>query len=641
MLIKKFILLFLLLTLPPLVFGQIDKEAVNQMFAKLSKAIEEIDPEQVEKIPYYSIQIAGIHKDMDSLQLILQKTLFQPIAPEGRKYITFSELSGYFKHLERVITEKMSAIDLVFYEGALESLSERDSLTAEKRLRQSIQYNPSYSPSLYALVRLLISRHRIPEAEEFLLKALSKVDTANNIYYAGLWKRASNEVFSGYLRVADLFMKNDDYLSAIQQTANAEALSLKVKIPGGKDSIQAYYSFAHDGMFLGYLRIAQRAIDQKKWDLANIYLEKTTDYQREHKKYILSGNQLTEAYEQLEKEHLISVKAKEQSLQYQKSKKVSKYRKQKRKSYNQKKQPQKIQPLQAPAKAMADSVIVMDTLVRDSVVAKIHSAYFLVWKNQLDTARLILDKCLQDAKNYRFENDREYQNASSELIKRINERYCFSIHSEFDILVSKAFSQINRQNYVDAGEALNKARRLFDDRKDCLLSDSLLNKLETRYKPLIAFTELNEKRSSLLIRGEYAAAYSVSRKMAQFVTEHPEESIRQSYLNTEQFIRKQSDQNLTKAFLQASIDSAYRSDCLLFMQIYKEQNRDNTTIRDEQVKAAHFLADYDYHLHPVVDAGNSFESLNLSSKWYRFFKTAYLKRYKELQKAGQKTELVR
>jgi len=275
----------------------------------------------------------------------------------------------------------------------------------------------------------------------------------------------------------------------------------------------------------------------------------------------------------------------------------------------------------------------MDTAARDTALELIHAAYFLVWKNQLDTARQILARSKNDALRYHFEKDPEFQNAGNELEKRIRERFCFSVHSDFDNQVNKASTQIKRKNYSEAADAILKARQVYSNRGECSLSDSLLTELETRYKPVIHFAELTTKRSTLVIRGEYAAACAVSRAMERFVKAHPDQDILLSWQNTGDFVKKLADQTLTKAFLQASVDSAAVDDCIVLMTVYKDQNGDNKMIRDEQTRAGRLWAEYVFQQHPQENPDTSLEALKLSEKWYKFFKTEYLRRFKELRKA--------
>ncbi len=629
---RIFVYLLVFLTASFSGFCQVLPDSLNLRFSRLSQEIESMNPEIPERIPYYFIRLPELRSGMDSLESLLQNRAGQLILPEPRKYNTFKELQSYFEHFERMINDKMKVIELVFYEGALESLSEGDSLVAEQRLRQSIQYNPSYSPSLYALVRLLIQRHQVEEAETILHHALVKVDTIHNSYYASLWKRASQEVFSAYLRKADQFMRQDDYLSAIQLTHKAENLTNRLNIRNNADSVQAYYSFAHDGMFLGYLRIAQRAIDQKKWDLARLYLQKTRDYLDSNQRYVRSGPQLEQAHERLEQQHLLNIREQQEKPKRAPKNTYAKKRRKSPKTRSAVTRPLRISKTETLVSKTDTLVPVMDTLRRDSILNIIHAAYFLTWKNKLDTAQIILQSSLESAKKYHFDTDREFLNAQQELQHRIEERKCFTVQTTYDLQTSRAALHFKRQNYLEAADALSKAREAIQTGTTCISSDSILQGMEKEYAPIIQFARYKDTRTSYLIRGAIDSAYALSVRIEQWAENQKDPRLEAGSLSPSAFLIAQYDKKLTLAFLEAATRKQNAQDCLKFLEIYRQQGGAAPEAQDQIEQSARLVAETDHKTGSVSDAKKAWAQLHLDADWYKLFKKAYLKRFNQLNK---------
>lgn len=636
MLNRKLLLILLLFPAWHFVFGQVSNDSTLKLFQSLSARIEKIDPDDVENIPLYSIQIPELRKEMDSLCKYIQLNEFRPVQTESRKYNTYNELNDYFNHLSRVVEEKMSTIDLVLYEGALESLGNKDSLLAEQHLRQSIKFNPSYSPSQYKLLRLLVDQNRIGEAEEVFIKALKKIDTTGNIYYTSLWKRAAADVFSGYLRQADHYIITEDFLEAIRQTRLADEFQKKAIIPNSEDSIKTYYTFSHDGMFLGYLKIAQRAINSKKWDLANIYLKKASEYQKQNPEFISSGKLLAETYENLDKQYDHNYKSRDEQIKKIKYKKSSRYKKHHRRHSKPGRKSAKVKIKPVAELPKADSaIVVLDTAARDSIVERIRSAYFLAWKNQLDTARIVLENCKKAAIRFKIDKDTEYKNSIEELEKRILERHCFNVQSSYEIQVNKAISQFNRKNYPEAADALQKARTIYYDPNNCGLNDSLLRYLENTYQPVFAYEKMKDLRSALAVQNDYDRLYAVCIKLDSYVKSQKDQYLFKEHQNLAQFIEGQRDAKLTKSMINIAINSTYTDDCIILMEIYRKQNENKKSLTGEQKSAGKMYATFDYRHNPGKSAKEAFIAMNVDPKWFSYFKIEYLRTFKKLKKSKQ------
>jgi hypothetical protein len=267
---------------------------------------------------------------------------------------------------------------------------------------------------------------------------------------------------------------------------------------------------------------------------------------------------------------------------------------------------------------------VMDTALRDATTSLIYSAFFLVWKNELDSARKLNVWAMEQAKSGHFTDDSVFQKVISELHVRIQERNCFNLQSSFEFYLEKTRNQFGRRQFAEAAISLAKAREVFLQKETCDLSDSLLHKLEARCAPVFAYERIKTARDASLTTADYPQADSLSREMDLMVSRAIELCQEVRHISWMDVISQQRDRSLTAAALQSALHREDVETSLSLIRILRTQSPDPEPYCTLQKRCAHLLAQANKP-EGKEPTRQLLETYGLEDSWYTCLKKEFQK----------------
>lgn len=635
------------------------KSNSDSSFVKFEKQLYSINPENGDQIPVYFVQLDDLQQAILDFSESLKNQAGDTI---NSFYTRWIKAKHYLDSIKPLITGKMGRIDLVLYDEALKYANKGDTAYASQLFIQSLRHNPLYAPAAYELVHIHLKPGSAHLAAFYLDQYSGSVDSALNPYYFGLLKTLAEQVLDNMIAWSNIQIHLDLPLDALEFLEEAISFNDKHPSPLGKEKLQQVVKLAHQGMYSSLLRIGDKALTYKKWDLAEHYYTQAKLYRQENSKYLEDDKAWQKGLEKItaEAERTFLLASQPKPVKY---KKHHGRHREHRYSKVKPKKPARIIPAEAAPDTLVafylkhedscfvkqdyyvalrwcDSAVaanlsrkaVSDSLVRSRyrrsariiILDSVHSAYFLAWKNDRIHAGTILNTSRQYQLKYYLAEDKEVTSAISELDRRLHESLCFSAKSAYEEANYRALSQFMRGNFLEGKDFLDNAKATYLANPTCQLTDSMRINLENKYHGLIlwqgywkeAQQALSVKNYPLFYR-QYSESYNTYKS---YTIEN--KGIRFSDLLS--FIKNQKDRSLTLECISLSLKNNKLDDAWFLINLLKED-------KCKPVILAGQLADCGKQM--ALDDrknGNSDWLLLLkkSGRWFHLIKKSYIREIK-------------
>ncbi len=503
----------------------------DSTFRSLQQKIFSIAPDSVTLIPVYYIQLDDIQNQLDQYCNTAPPTVDSLLTGCLR-------CRARFDSVRTLVVQRMKKIDLVFHDEAVKLKLNGDSSGAEDLLLRSLQYNPSFAPSSFELVSLLLRPNSAMKAGTYYSRFAPLIDTTNG-YYLNLFRELAEQVLDNLVAQAQILVNSNLTFDALDGVQFADDFQKHFPSPGSDGKINLARKQAHQGMYDSYIYMAQRALHSRKYELADQYFKVARDYQKQHAEFIPS--------EEAWKTGIAKAEAPRTEPDPIKKPVV---RKSVHSRWKHKKKHGRTRYYKPPAPVVKAPVLPKDTLVRfyldrclfflkqqdlwsavsafDSAFSVNHrikamddkritdtvtrlvkpvlldttrSAYYLTWKNELALSGNILQAATQWQQHFRLMEDPEVREALQELSQRIREKECFNLSAAYETEVNRAQSQFLRGRYLEGQDHLQEAEKILATDTICPLSDTLVRKVRKNYQGLIEWeTHYKSYRQALSVK---------------------------------------------------------------------------------------------------------------------------------------------
>ncbi|MEI6696383.1 MAG: hypothetical protein WCO13_09960 [Bacteroidota bacterium] len=190
-------------------------------------------------------------------------------------YEYFTETTTQTAQLRVVLNQYISNIDFWFYKKAMEYLAKEDSANASEKIEKSLLVNPFYLPALYQKAMMYLKNSQTASAS----KVAEFVSV--NLYPNGndwMLVKAMNEQI------------NKQYKTRGEKMLKAEYCNESLEIFMQADSFCNYFKssdceyfkngilLSKYGLYRSYLRVADQAMDEHKYSIAETFVLKAKEY---------------------------------------------------------------------------------------------------------------------------------------------------------------------------------------------------------------------------------------------------------------------------------------------------------------------------------------------------------------------------
>jgi hypothetical protein len=270
-----------------------DYYEAKQKLIELDSILNSIDTNNIEKLPFYHIDIKTIEK---AIQNIKNQDFFNTLRLWEKDPALFAStlenVEKKFIAISTKIQQKLNNYEILLYNKALAAPAD----SALKIFKRITLVNPSFSPAYFRLMEIFLQKNNPDSAYYYWEK------TSSLIIPDSITRHSSNITEKLYLQLknkAKSFIEEENFYPALDYLKKDSIICYKQNNFSCKEEVQKYFSQAHYGIYKSFLTIANKALEQKKPSIAYVFLKNAWNYQLAHASYILTNIEIKKFFEQL------------------------------------------------------------------------------------------------------------------------------------------------------------------------------------------------------------------------------------------------------------------------------------------------------------------------------------------------------
>lgn len=251
------------------------------------QALRSIDIGKTDMIMAYDIKLKDIESAFETLYKIDYPGKLQLAANDPlhliEKINTFSDSLYLMKNQMKA---KVVSLDKIYYEKGVLALKNGDIVTAVQHLERSATYNPNFAPTQFELARIRFKKDSLISASNTLVYILQKLNPDASLQKDVLLY--VDTVYNKMIAEGQEYMRLEKYNEAIQLYEHCIIFCSEVPGYNCTDKQVKGLAGARFGIYQSYLKVAQKALDNGKLELTEIYIQEAINYQKANSKDIIS-----------------------------------------------------------------------------------------------------------------------------------------------------------------------------------------------------------------------------------------------------------------------------------------------------------------------------------------------------------------
>jgi len=284
---------------------QLINDYYNSEFV-ISSALENlqyIDLENVEMIKVFDIKLNDVEKIIEKLtsKKFSEKLNLQagdPIDFIGK----FKDITQKTQKQRVIINQMLATLDKVYYKKGIENVVKGDILSALKFFEKSTETNLFFSPAFYQIAKIYFGQNELDKASQNITTITVKLSpdqfTLKQVIQLG------NNIFSSYLANAEILINAEKFNEALEVLRKAKLFCDSTPAIACNESLQKDIAKAKYGIYKSFITVSQKAIDKEIFDIAEIYIFRAKDYQKENSAEIISSSEADDLLGQVVKGYI-------------------------------------------------------------------------------------------------------------------------------------------------------------------------------------------------------------------------------------------------------------------------------------------------------------------------------------------------
>jgi hypothetical protein len=262
------------------------------------------------------------------------------------------------------------------------------------------------------------------------------------------------------------------------------------------------------------------------------------------------------------------------------------------------------------------------------MLQKISAVEALLRVGQRNEAELKYAGIVKLRHNYPDFRDKEVDEAFADLMKSFESEECTHLKGNIADETDRAIKFIEVKKFTEAQQIISQALRDVNSLKDCKISDSTLQALQTEYADIFAYYQLLNQADEKFGKSDYLASIEMHLKAEKFFYEKNISRFGETYQPIEEFIISKSSPGLNSTAIgYYSRKQDYRKMISLF-HVYLQNGYDIAKYDAYLAEGGTSMATYDKERFPQNDPVFMLEKLTLGKQDFQPFKSAYLKTWK-------------
>ncbi|MBE9467884.1 MAG: hypothetical protein IMY72_06115 [Bacteroidetes bacterium] len=278
----------------------------------------------------------------------------------------------------------------------------------------------------------------------------------------------------------------------------------------------------------------------------------------------------------------------------------------------------------------------LDTLIYKSarmlLLHRIRQGEKEVLKNDLFEARKFSSTAKTIQENYKVENDTIIQQRFEELNNKIFSKDCKNSQLKYNVQYNSALHFIEKKNFIDADNALNKAIKISNENSVChIITINTLNKKQ-EIAPVIKYQKTMLGIDKLIDENSYQSAIKKYVEAEKFYAENNIVKFGLEIDTLFNFIKNNESLNFVNFAVKYYTNNNNFNNALILLKDLSVKGYERSWAKNNQKLLGTQLSIRDFNAKPETNYKEKVIKYTKNNKWYNSFKKAYLKQWKSLKK---------
>ena len=247
-----------------------------------------IDIGNAEMLMAYDIKLLDLEKAVEKLYQTdypgkLHLASYDPVGFIDK----FNVLSDSLILIRKQLNDKIGSLDKTYYIKGKKELEANELLKAQSYFERSVLFNANYAPSQFELAKIMLKRDSLYAASHRIAFILQKLNPDEVLRKEVLL--FTDTLYQKMIAVGDEFVRQEKYNEAVGiftlcNTFCADLPGYTCSAVNTKGLVKAKF-----GIYQSYLTVSQKALDNNKLELAEVYINEAMKYQKLHQADIISN----------------------------------------------------------------------------------------------------------------------------------------------------------------------------------------------------------------------------------------------------------------------------------------------------------------------------------------------------------------
>jgi hypothetical protein len=250
--------------------------------------LRSIDINNTDMLIVYDIRLKDVGKAFESLYQTdfpgkLQLTSNDPVQLIDK----INNFSDSLFLMKNQMKEKIGNLDKIYFAKGIAELQKGEIQKAETLFERSSLYNPNFAPSQFELAKIRYRRDSLFSASNTLVYILQKLNPDTELQKQVLM--FTDTVYNKMIAVGQEYVRVEKFNEAVEMFEHC--IKFCSDIPGYfcPDKQLKGLAGAKFGIYQSYLSVSQKAMDNGKIELAEIYIHEALKYQKANSNDIISN----------------------------------------------------------------------------------------------------------------------------------------------------------------------------------------------------------------------------------------------------------------------------------------------------------------------------------------------------------------
>jgi len=263
---------------------------------EMNSIIQGIDINKIERISFNSIVLKEVESDFDKLmQYDFPNQLNLWLSDPIRFKVRTEELKKNIDILRYQINTKLEQLDRLYYEYGMNALKTEKFDSAQFYFKKAVEYNFAFVPALIELSHLEYRNGTLDTAAQTIIYILDYTIPQNDD--VPRLNEVTRLIISSLKESVQRRLLSQDYVEAqylLEFGLKICQRSAHLMCYDDMDKLMAQVKY---GLYKSLLTVVEKAIENKRFDIAWIYIKNALAYQEENRQYIITPIETEKYYD--------------------------------------------------------------------------------------------------------------------------------------------------------------------------------------------------------------------------------------------------------------------------------------------------------------------------------------------------------